>query len=84
MKRKARNYLLIYILVFVHYSSVFSQDRKLAADLFDNEDFESAYEEYSLLYENFKDDIEMTNNIANHILDTRNVKPVENIKLKKK
>ena len=32
----------------------------------------------------FKDDQEMLNNIANHILDTRKVKPVENIKLKKK
>lgn len=32
----------------------------------------------------FKDDQKMLNNIANHILDTRKVKPVENIKLKKK
>ena len=32
----------------------------------------------------FKNDKELINNIANHILDTRKIKPVENIKLKKK
>ena len=69
MKRKARNYLLIYILVFIAHSSVFAQNRKLAADFFDKEDFESAYEEYSLLIENFNDDLEFEYRLAVCVLN---------------
>jgi len=38
---------------------------------------------YSSLDKFFKEDKELINDVANHILDTRKIKPVENIKLKK-
>jgi tetratricopeptide (TPR) repeat protein len=70
MKRKPRNYLLVYLLVFVNYNSVLAQDRKLADDLFDKEDFESAYEEYNLLIENSNVDIEVEYRMAVCILNS--------------
>lgn len=69
MKRKSCNCLLIFLLVFVNYYSVFAQNRKLADDLFEKEDFESAYEEYSLLLENSNNDIELEYRLAVCILN---------------
>jgi tetratricopeptide (TPR) repeat protein len=80
MKRYFCNYLLIFLLVLFNSFSGFSQNRKNADNLFFQGDFESAYEEYSLLIESGIDDLEVDYRLSVCILNMTTSK-AEAIKL---
>jgi len=79
MKKNTCNYLLIFLLVFINVSSVLSQNRKIADEYFALNDFEAAYEEYSLLLENGLNDFEVDYRIAVCVLNL-NMSKTEAIK----
>jgi tetratricopeptide (TPR) repeat protein len=80
MKRNTCNYLLIFLLVFNCTTSVLGQNRKIADDYFNLNDFESAYEEYSLLIESGLNDSEIDYRVAVCVLNL-NMAKTEAIKI---